>query len=161
MVDLLPCPFCGCQGQEFKDFWDSGQIDCFGCKDCGISFERADEWNRRETPPQPASAETAMSEHLSLDWAVEIIGMCEPIRCHQGGMWFSRNHNFADAAFIDYGAANAFAVAAKALPELVRALKEIEDLGANGVTAARLGNIAHAALIAARDPVGQTQGSGK
>lgn len=38
---------------------------------------------------------------------------------------------------------------------LVEALKEIEELGANGVTAARLGNIAHAAIIALRDPVGQ------
>lgn len=45
---LLPCPFCGCDGQKFKDFWDSGTIDCFGCKDCAISFECADEWNRRE-----------------------------------------------------------------------------------------------------------------
>lgn len=44
---LLPCPFCGCEGQKFKDFWDSGEIDCFGCKDCAISFERADEWNAR------------------------------------------------------------------------------------------------------------------
>jgi hypothetical protein len=37
---------------------------------------------------------------------------------------------------------------------LVKALEEIEDLGANGATAARLGNIAHAALIALRIPVG-------
>jgi hypothetical protein len=63
-------------------------------------------------------------DHRSLDWAVEIIGMCEPIRCHQGGMWFGRNHNFADATFVDYGAADAFAVAAKALPGLVKALEQ-------------------------------------
>jgi hypothetical protein len=33
---------------------------------------------------------------------------------------------------------------------LVKALEEIEDLGANGATAARLGNIAHAALLSIR-----------
>lgn len=33
---------------------------------------------------------------------------------------------------------------------LVKALEEIEDLGANGATAARLGNIAHAALLSLR-----------
>jgi hypothetical protein len=49
-ASLDQCPFCGCPGQKFKDFWDSGEIDCFGCKDCGISFERAEEWNRRATP---------------------------------------------------------------------------------------------------------------
>lgn len=64
-----------------------------------------------------------MTDHRSLDWAIDILGMCEPIRCHQGGMWFGRNHNFADATFVDYGAADAFAVAAKALPDLVNALK--------------------------------------
>jgi hypothetical protein len=37
---------------------------------------------------------------------------------------------------------------------LVKALEEIEDLGANGATAARLGNIAHVALIALRAHVG-------
>lgn len=67
------------------------------------------------------------ADHRTLDWAVEIIGMCEPIRCHQGGMWFGHNHNFADATFVDYGAADAFAVAAKALPVLVRALKDVTD----------------------------------
>lgn len=42
---------------------------------------------------------------------------------------------------------------------LIEALTEIEDLGANGATAARLGNIAHAALLAIRVPVGcSTQG---
>lgn len=51
--------------------------------------------------------------------------MCEPIRCVQGGMWFGRNHNFADATFVDYGAADAFAVAAANLPELVKALEYI------------------------------------
>lgn len=65
-------------------------------------------------------------DHRTIDWAVNIIGMCEPIRCVQGGMWFGRNHNFADATFVDYGAADAFAVAAKALPELVNALREAE-----------------------------------
>ena len=68
-----------------------------------------------------------MSDHRTLDWAVEIIGMCEPIRCHQGGMWFGHNHNFADATFVDYGAADAFAVAARALPALVKALHLQED----------------------------------
>lgn len=63
------------------------------------------------------------NDHRTLEWAVDIIGMCAPIRCHQGGMWFGRNHNFADATFVDYGAADAFAVAAKALPDLVKALK--------------------------------------
>jgi hypothetical protein len=63
-------------------------------------------------------------DHRTLDWAVDIIGMCEPIRCHQGGMWFGRNNNFADATFVDYGAADAFAVAAKALPDLVSALED-------------------------------------
>jgi hypothetical protein len=67
-----------------------------------------------------------MTDHRSLDWAIEIIGMCEPIRCVQGGIWFGRNNNFADAAFVDYGAADAFAVAGKALPDLVKALREAE-----------------------------------
>lgn len=66
-------------------------------------------------------------DHRTLEWAVEIIGMCEPIRCVQGGMWFGRNHNFADATFVDYGAADAFAVAAKALPGLVKALEGIAE----------------------------------
>ncbi len=68
-----------------------------------------------------------MSDHRTLDWAVNIIGMCEPIRCVQGGMWFGRNNNFADATFVDYGAADAFAVAAKALPELVKALEKVRS----------------------------------
>lgn len=59
-------------------------------------------------------------DHRTLEWAAEIIGMCEPIRCVQGGMWFGRNHNMADATFVDYGAADAFAVAAKALPSTDR-----------------------------------------
>jgi hypothetical protein len=67
-----------------------------------------------------------MSDHRTLDWAVDIIGMCEPIRCHQGGMWFGRNNNFADATFVDYGAADAFAVAAKTLPGFVKALAIID-----------------------------------
>lgn len=69
----------------------------------------------------------ASLDHRTLEWAVEIIGMCEPIRCIQGGMWFGRNHNMADATFVDYGAADAFAVAAKALPGLVKALKRLEE----------------------------------
>ena len=73
-----------------------------------------------------------MTDHRTLEWAVDIIGMCEPIRCHQGGMWFSRNHNFADATFVDYGAADAFAVAAKALPGLVEALKVAREAIWNG-----------------------------
>lgn len=77
-------------------------------------------------------------DHRSLDWAVEIIGMCEPIRCVQGGMWFGRNHNFADATFVDYGAADAFAVAAKALPSLVDALQRIASLEVTGGRAANL-----------------------
>lgn len=63
-------------------------------------------------------------DHRSLDWAADIIGMCEPIRCYQGGMWFNRNHNFADATFVDYGAADAFAVAAKAFPGMLAALRD-------------------------------------
>lgn len=62
-------------------------------------------------------------DHRTLDWAVDIIGMCDPIRCIQGGMWFGRNHNLADATFVDYGAADAFAVAANALPALLKALQ--------------------------------------
>jgi hypothetical protein len=57
------------------------------------------------------------------DWeiadAIEILSMCEPICDIQGGMWFSRNHNLADATFVDYGACRAFARAARALPHLV------------------------------------------
>jgi hypothetical protein len=68
-----------------------------------------------------------MNDHRTVEWAIDIIGMCQPIRCHQGGMWFGRNQNFADATFVDYGAADAFAVAAKALPELVKALQFIAD----------------------------------
>lgn len=67
-------------------------------------------------------------DHRSLEWAVDIIGMCEPIRCNQGGMWFGRNHNMADATFVDYGAADAFAVAAKALPDLVKAIKDVGEV---------------------------------
>lgn len=66
-----------------------------------------------------------MSDHRTVEWAIDIIGMCEPIRCHQGGMWFGRNQNFADATFVDYSAADAFAVAAKVLPTLVDALSRI------------------------------------
>jgi hypothetical protein len=40
-------------------------------------------------------------------------------------MWFGHNHNFADATFVDYGAADAFAVAAKALPALVAAAERV------------------------------------
>ena len=64
-----------------------------------------------------------MNDHRTVEWAIEIIGMCEPIRCHQGGMWFGRNHNFADATFVDYGAADAFAVAARELPRLVELVR--------------------------------------
>jgi hypothetical protein len=66
-----------------------------------------------------------VSDHRTLEWAIDIIGMCEPIRCHQGGMWFGRNQNFADATFVDYGAADAFAVAAKSLPDLVAAAERV------------------------------------
>lgn len=45
-------------------------------------------------------------------------------------------------------------VDAEAFDAAVKALEEIEDLGENGVTAARLGNIAHAALISIRSVVG-------
>ncbi|MCK1479285.1 hypothetical protein IVB27_32245 [Bradyrhizobium sp. 197] len=79
-----------------------------------------------------------MSDHRTIEWAVDIIGMCEPIRCHQGGMWFGSNHNFADATFVDYGAADAFAVAAKALPGLVDALQRIASLQVTGGAAANL-----------------------
>jgi hypothetical protein len=60
--------------------------------------------------------------HLSeeLADAIEIISMCLPISDIQGGMWFGRNHNMADATFADYGACRAFAVAARALPNLVK-----------------------------------------
>lgn len=66
-------------------------------------------------------------DHRTVDWAVEIIGMCEPIRCIQGGMWFGRNRNMADATFVDYGAADAFAVAAKSLPALLAVQKAAYD----------------------------------
>lgn len=66
-----------------------------------------------------------MTDHRTLEWAIDILSMCKPIRCDQGGMWFGRNHNFADATFVDYGAADAFAVAAKALPDLVKTLQDI------------------------------------
>lgn len=79
-------------------------------------------------------------DHRTIDWAVDIIGMCEPIRCNQGGMWFSRNHNFADATFVDYGAADAFA--AKALPVLVDALKVArEAIWSGGDTVAAINKI--------------------
>jgi hypothetical protein len=64
-----------------------------------------------------------MTDHRTIEWAVEIISMCEPIRCVQGGMWFGRNHNCADATFVDYGAADAFAVAARELPRLVELVR--------------------------------------
>ena len=73
-------------------------------------------------------------DHRTLDWAVDIIGMCDPIRCIQGGMWFGHNHNLADATFVDYGAADAFAVAANALPILLKALQlqeKAEEFHAN------------------------------
>jgi hypothetical protein len=65
-----------------------------------------------------------MTDHRTIEWAVDIIGMCQPIRCYQGGMWFGSNQNFADATFVDYGAADAFALAAKKLPALVKALEQ-------------------------------------
>lgn len=61
----------------------------------------------------------------SIPDAIDILDMCRPIRCDQGGFWFGRNHNFADATFVDYGAADAFATAAEVLPILVKALTEI------------------------------------
>ena len=60
-----------------------------------------------------------MAGHRTVKWAIEILDMCKPIRCNQGGLWFGHNQNFADATFVDYGAADAFVVAAKALPDLV------------------------------------------
>jgi hypothetical protein len=83
--------------------------------------------------------------HRSLEWAVDIIRMCEPIRCVQGGMWFNRNHNFADATFVDYGAADAFAVAAKALSVLVKALEQIAAMDPKGIRADDLGRAARTA----------------
>jgi hypothetical protein len=72
-----------------------------------------------------------MTDHRTVAWAIDILSMCEPIRCNLGGLWFGRNHNFADATFVDYGAADAFVVAAKALPALTKALAEIRaHLGA-------------------------------
>lgn len=50
--------------------------------------------------------------------AIDILSICAPIRDIQGGMWFSHNHNFADATFVDYGACRSFGVAARALPYL-------------------------------------------
>lgn len=91
-----------------------------------------------------------MSDHRTVEWAIDIIGMCEPIRCHQGGMWFGHNHNFADATFVDYGAADAFALAAKALPELVRALKEITEL--EDVRSDEAGMVARRALALVESP---------
>lgn len=82
-------------------------------------------------------------DHRTLDWAVDIIGMCEPIRCVQGGMWFNRNRNFADATFVDYGAADAFAVAAKALPALVKTLQDMVqaiDSGSVGIASPMIGS---------------------
>ncbi len=65
-----------------------------------------------------------MAEHTPMPEqiadAIEIISMCEPIEEVQGDMWFGRNNNFADATFVDYGACRAFAVAARALPILVK-----------------------------------------
>jgi len=91
-----------------------------------------------------------VSDHRTLDWAIDIIGMCEPIRCHQGGMWFGRNHNFADATFVDYGAADAFAVAARSFPALVNALKGIAEFSSGEDTTlgalSRLASIRNTAL---------------
>lgn len=83
-----------------------------------------------------------MTDHRSLEWAIDIIGMCEPIRCVQGGMWFNRNQEFADATFVDYGAADAFAVAAKALPSLVKTLQAMVqaiDAGAVKIDSPNIG----------------------
>lgn len=55
---------------------------------------------------------------------IEIIDLCQPIRDYQGGLWFGRNQNFADANFVDWGAARAFAAAARAVPSLVKALEQ-------------------------------------
>lgn len=55
--------------------------------------------------------------------AIEIISICAPIYDDQGGMWFSRNRNIADARFVDYGACRSFAIAARALPHLKEELK--------------------------------------
>jgi hypothetical protein len=96
-------------------------------------------------------------DHRTLDWAVEIIGMCEPIRCVQGGMWFGRNHNFADATFVDYGAADAFAVAAKTFPALVKALEQISNHTFGDGTLTKAAKIARDALA----PVGSETEHGK
>lgn len=56
---------------------------------------------------------------------IEILAMCEPIRDHQGGIWFGRNNNMADATFVDYGACRAFARAARDLPKIVAALEAV------------------------------------
>jgi len=56
------------------------------------------------------------------------------------GAYYVSIPNYKGGTVIDASAFNA----------LVRALEEIEDLGANGATAARLGNIAHAALLSLR-----------
>jgi hypothetical protein len=96
-------------------------------------------------------------DHRSLEWAADTIGMCEPIRCYQGGMWFNRNQEFADATFVDYGAADAFAVAAKALPALVKALEQIAAMDPKGIRADDLGRAARTANEALLAAVGTTR----
>lgn len=55
--------------------------------------------------------------------ALEIAAMCNPIRCYEGALWFGRNQNFADATFVDHGAARAFVNIVNAAPDLVKALE--------------------------------------
>jgi spore maturation protein SpmB len=72
-------------------------------------------------------------------------------------MWFNRNQEFADATFVDYGAADAFAVAAKALPALVKALEQIAAMDPKGIRADDLGRAARTANEALLAAVGTTR----
>lgn len=101
-----------------------------------------------------------MSEknHTPLPWEAQPFGEGEDgigiVGLPLGGLvaWATMFPTEMDANDPTRAKANAALIvrSVNSLPGLVKALEDIEDLGANGVTAARLGNIAHAALIAYR-----------
>jgi hypothetical protein len=57
---------------------------------------------------------------------LEIAAMCNPIRNWDGCLWFGRNENFADATFVDHGAATAFINIVKAAPDLVAEIDRLK-----------------------------------